>query len=158
MWHVQVTMFPWKSNIYYILWVCICVLALVIHHARCIFSAPCYVAICGLALQIFFTLSHKQHNFQKNLLNIKCLFSFFLQLMYEISHILRIIQLVIFITYIGVHVILFRFLIFSTDLKKKMTSNFIKICPLGAELLHVDRQTHRHDNANSYFSQFCKCA
>jgi len=33
----------------------------------------------------------------------------------------------------------------------------MKICPLGAELLHADEQTEtdRHDEANSRYSQFC---
>ena len=34
-------------------------------------------------------------------------------------------------------------------------SNFMKIHPVGAELLHVDGWTDRHDEANSRFSQFC---
>jgi len=38
----------------------------------------------------------------------------------------------------------------------------MKIRLVGAELLHVDRQTvertDRYDEANSRFSQFCKCA
>ena len=33
-------------------------------------------------------------------------------------------------------------------------SNFIKIRPVGAELFHADRQTGRHDEADSRFSQF----
>jgi hypothetical protein len=31
------------------------------------------------------------------------------------------------------------------------------IITVGAELLHVDRRTDRHEEANSRFSQFCKC-
>jgi len=38
----------------------------------------------------------------------------------------------------------------------------MKICPVGAKLFHVngwmDRQTDRHDKANSRFSQFCERA
>ena len=30
-----------------------------------------------------------------------------------------------------------------------MTSNFIKICQLGAELFHVDRQTDRHADGHT---------
>jgi len=33
----------------------------------------------------------------------------------------------------------------------------MKICPVGAELFHMDRWTDRHDSANSCFSQFCNC-
>jgi len=32
----------------------------------------------------------------------------------------------------------------------------MKIHPVGAELFYADRQTDRHDNANSRFSKFCK--
>ena len=34
----------------------------------------------------------------------------------------------------------------------------MKIHPVGAELLHADGQTDKHDEANSRFSQFCECA
>jgi len=34
----------------------------------------------------------------------------------------------------------------------------MKIHPVGIELLHVDRRTDRHDEANSRFSQFCERA
>jgi hypothetical protein len=30
------------------------------------------------------------------------------------------------------------------------------ICPVGAELFHADRQTDRHDEANSRFLQICE--
>jgi hypothetical protein len=50
-------------------------------------------------------------------------------------------------------------------------SNFMKILSMGAEMFHgdgwtavrtdrhthTDRQTDRHDKANSHFSKFCKC-
>jgi len=45
--------------------------------------------------------------------------------------------------------------------KNPEISDFMKICPVGAELLdmcrQMDRQTDRHDEANSHFSQFCEC-
>jgi len=31
-------------------------------------------------------------------------------------------------------------------------SNFLKIRPMGAELFHSDRQTDRHEEANSRFN------
>ena len=34
----------------------------------------------------------------------------------------------------------------------------MKIRPVGAELLHADRWTDGHDEANSRFSQFCEQA
>ena len=37
-----------------------------------------HIAICGLpGFTVFSTLSHKQHNFRKTLLNIKCVFFLF---------------------------------------------------------------------------------
>jgi hypothetical protein len=40
--------------------------------------------------------------------------------------------------------------------KNTQISNFKKIRPMGAELLLVDEQTDRYDEANSPFSQFCE--
>jgi hypothetical protein len=42
--------------------------------------------------------------------------------------------------------------------KEAQTSSFIKIRPVGAELLREDVQTDGHDEANSRFSQFCERA
>ena len=41
------------------------------------------------ALQYFSTLPHKRRNLKTNLLNIKCVFLFYLQILFEIFHILR---------------------------------------------------------------------
>ena len=32
----------------------------------------------------------------------------------------------------------------------------MKICQVAAELFHADRQTERHEEANSRFSQICE--
>jgi hypothetical protein len=52
--------------------------------------------------------------------------------------------------------------IFSTDFQKLLKQNFMKICPVGAELFHAykwrDQQMDRHDKASNSFSQFCECA
>ena len=42
--------------------------------------------------------------------------------------------------------------------KNPQISNFMKICPAGAESFHADRQTDRHDEANKRISQFCEGA
>ena len=34
----------------------------------------------------------------------------------------------------------------------------MNICPVGAELLHADRQTDRQDEANSHILHFCERA
>jgi len=45
--------------------------------------------------------------------------------------------------------------------KNPEVSNFMKFCPVGAKLFHVDRLVNRQmdscDEALSCFSQFCKC-
>ena len=67
--------------------------------------------------------------------------------------------------YKGLHVKYWLFLSdFSLNLnydrlsKNPQISNFMKIHPLGAELLHADGQTdiQTHDEANIHFSQSCK--
>ena len=50
---------------------------------------------------------------------------------------------------------------FSEQIFQKIAkiSNFMKICPVGAELFRADGQTDRQtDEANSRFSQFCERA
>jgi len=41
--------------------------------------------------------------------------------------------------------------------KNPEISNFMKIRPVWAELFHRDRQSDRHDEADSHFSQFFEC-
>jgi hypothetical protein len=55
--------------------------------------APCHTAICGTSgCTIFFTLPHKRTIFGQNLLKIKCMFRFSLQLLPEIFFNPKIIQ------------------------------------------------------------------
>jgi hypothetical protein len=35
--------------------------------------------------------------------------------------------------------------------------NFMKIRTVGAELFYAEGQTDRYEEANTHFSQFCKC-
>jgi len=42
--------------------------------------------------------------------------------------------------------------------KKTEIQHFVKIRPVGVELIHADGQTDRHDEANSRSSQFCERA
>jgi hypothetical protein len=48
----------------------------------------------------------------------------------------------------------------STQIFKKniQISNFMKIHPVGDELLHADRWMDRHDKAKCCFLQFYECA
>ena len=76
----------WKSNKYYILWVCVCSLRYPAGnaHASCCHLCP------ASALQYFSTLSHKRQNFRViKLLNTKCVFWLSLQLLSETFLILR---------------------------------------------------------------------
>ena len=69
--------------------------------------------------------------------------------------------------YIGLHVkypfysytILMK-LEFSRQIFEKILkiSNCMKIHRVGAKLFHADRQTDKHDEVNSRFSQFCERA
>ena len=62
-----------------------------IQHAMCISRIVLSSVVC-LAVPYFSTLSHKQRDFRKVLLNIKCVLRFTLQLFYETFFILRRIQ------------------------------------------------------------------
>jgi len=64
--------------------VCVCILALVIQHAKCMHCIILTPVAC-LALPYFSTLSHEQHArlLGKKLLNIKCMFWFSLPLLPE---------------------------------------------------------------------------
>ena len=42
--------------------------------------------------------------------------------------------------------------------KNIQISNFMKSCPVGAELFHAGRRTDRHDDDKSRFSKFCESA
>jgi hypothetical protein len=70
---VRATTVEWKSNEYYIIWVCVCS----IRYPACNAQAP-YCHLWPFRLyNIFFTLSHKQHDLrERNLLNIKCVLIF----------------------------------------------------------------------------------
>ena len=70
-----------KAVKYEILWACVSV-ALVIQHAKHMRSIILTSVAC-LALPYFSTLSRKRHDFRKQLLNIKCMFGFSLQLLSE---------------------------------------------------------------------------
>ena len=128
---------------------------------------------CGLpALQYFSAFSLKGHDFRrkKKVLGTKCVFWFSLQGLFETFLILRRTERDMIKMFIGLHEKCPLFLsdfnetwIFSTDFRKNpQTSNFMKIRPVGAELLlehgQTDGQTDEHDEANSRFSQFCERA
>jgi hypothetical protein len=71
----------WKINNYYTFWVCVC--SLMQHAVRV--RRIVLPSVACLTVQYLFTLSHKRHGFRKKktILNIKCVFWFSLQLLYE---------------------------------------------------------------------------
>jgi hypothetical protein len=54
---------------------CVCILALVVQHAKCMRRIILSSAACT-TLPYFSMLSHKWHDFRKKLLNIKCVLIF----------------------------------------------------------------------------------
>jgi len=69
---------PWKSNQYYIFWVCVC--SLRYQHATCCAMSS---STASSALQYFSTLSQKRQDFQNNLLDKICVFWSCLQVLSE---------------------------------------------------------------------------
>ena len=116
--------------------------AFIIQHAMHI-SPIVLSSVACLALPCLPTLSHKLHDFQKKLLNMKCVIWFHWQLKSEKFLILSRTEEDIIINICRssckVHVILADFnesWIFYKNFKKY--SNLIKIRPVGAELFHAD--------------------
>jgi hypothetical protein len=102
---------------------------------------------------------------EKKLLNIKCVSWFSLQLLSETFLILWINQWDIIINVhrcsckVPITLMTYWCNLKFLDIFSKNTqiSNFMKICPLGAEPLHADGETEtdRRDEASSHYSQFC---
>jgi len=122
-------------------------------------------SVACLAPPCLSTLSHKLNDFQKKLLNVKCVFWLHLQLKSEKFLILSRIEEDIIINICRssckVHVILTDFNESWIFYKNFQTySNLIKICPVAAVFFHadvwMDRWTDRHEEANRCFSKCCK--
>jgi len=119
-------------------------------------------SVACLASPCLSTLSHKLHDFQKKLLNVKFVFWFHLQLKSEKFIILSRTEEDIIINICRssckVHLIRADFNKIWIFYKNFQTySNLIKICPVGAALFHadvwMDRWTDRHKEANTCFLQ-----
>ena len=73
-----------ESSKYYIFWVCVCSL----RYPACSVHAPYCQGWPDRLYNIFSTLSHKRYDFRekKTLFNIKCVFCFSLQILWNVSH------------------------------------------------------------------------
>jgi hypothetical protein len=99
-------------------------------------------------------------------LNIQRVFQFCLQILSKIFLILTRIQPGIFINVqrssckVSFIIVSFQSNLDFLDIfsKNLQISNFLKIRPVEAEVFHADRQTERHDEANSHISQSCGSA
>ena len=102
----------------------------------------------------------------KNLRDLKCVYSFSLQLLPEKFLIIRISERDMIINVYcssckvsAVHAMCSRTLSFIDRFSKStQISIFMKIRPGGAQLFHVDGHTHTHDEADSRFPQFLRKA
>jgi hypothetical protein len=80
---------PWKSNKYYILWVCVCSLSYPAYTAH----APYYIVICGLSgCTVFFHIFHKLRDLRENVFEHKTCVLIFSTNLSKTLHILRRIQ------------------------------------------------------------------
>ena len=142
---------------------CVCILDSVIHHAR--HMCHIFQSVAYLALPYFSTLSHKWHDFRKNVLNIKCVFWFSVRLLSKILLILRRIQEDIIINVhkssCKVPLFLSHFnenWIFLTHIPKNpQISDFMKNLSTGSQAVQC-RQMYRQDEADNHFSKFCEHA
>jgi hypothetical protein len=158
---------PWKSNNYYIIWVCVCSNT----YPAWSVLAPYYtVTVARLVLPYFTILSHKRHDFsKKDFFNVKSVYWFSSQLLSETYLILcrteHDIINVLRSSYkvpVSCHILMNsnETGIFSTDFCKMIkyqilwkSAQWKQICTMWTE-----RQTDRFDKANSHFLQFCECA
>jgi hypothetical protein len=145
--NVRLSIFVVESNKYCIFWVCLFV-ALVMQHInrmRRIILPSVTVCLCN----IFPHYLIKGTIFGKKLLNVKCLFWFSLQILYEMFIILRRNQRDIIInirrSLCKIYVTIFRFWwnlnCLDTVSKNTEMSNMVEIGPVGDELFHAHRRT-----------------
>jgi hypothetical protein len=141
------------------LWVCVCILALVIWHANRIFYAPpCYIIICGPSGSTrFFDIMLRTARFEHEL----CILIFCTTFIWNISHYKQ-----NSVRYWRKSASVFLFLsgltetrIFSTDFRNifKHQISMKSVHRLPSSMC-TDRRTVRHGEADSRFSELCECA
>ena len=130
----------------------VCFLALVTWHANCgFFFTPLLSYVACLTLLYFSTLFHKWHSFWK-LLDIKCVFLFSLQHVFETFSILR-------RTEQGMIKNVYWCSCTVPLLSLNILGGFSKISDVKFhENPCSGRRTNRQDAVNSHFSKLCECA
>ena len=148
LWHGGTFMWPllhWKSNTYYIFWVCVCTLSFPACNAH---ASYCHLWPVWLYL-VFPHFLINSMNFGKKLLNTKCVLWFSLQLLSETVLFLKRTEWDM-IKYTHIHVkypsVLSDFnetWIFNIFLKNIKISNFMKIHRVGADgfSMQTEKQT-----------------
>ena len=145
-----------KSYKYYIFWVCVCSL----RYPAC----NAHVPYCHLwPAPLYSIFPHHLINGTiswRKLSNVKCVFWLSLQFLSETFLILHISVryyhtcTLVFVLSTRYSCQIFKKFGFVLTFSKILVSNFMKICPVGAELFHLDIQTDRHNEANICFSKF----
>jgi hypothetical protein len=153
-----------KSKYPNYVWVCV----LDLRNESRFFSAMYCIVTSGLySRTISSTFSHKKHDSLKNVIGLKCVLWFSLQLLSEIFFVIRRIQLNIIVNVHSRHTKYLLFLsdineiwIFSTEMwiifKYRISWKSVQ-WECGCSV-RTDGRTVRHDEANSCISQFCECA
>jgi hypothetical protein len=92
--HIGITIFAMEKQRLLIIWVCVCILAIIIQHEIYIsFFVPYYMLpVTCLAVPYFSILSHKQHSSHGEVTDYKMCFLIFSKIVSENSLILRRIQ------------------------------------------------------------------
>jgi len=150
---VRVTIVAVEKQHYYIFWMCVCSLSYPAWKAH---APHCHL----WPVRLYHSFPQYQINgkiFRAKVIEQKIVFRFCTQLFSETFLLLTVQGNII----VNVHWSSCK--IFQTNLnsvhkfsKNTQIPNVLKICVMGAELIHAERD--RHHEANSYFSQFCERA
>jgi hypothetical protein len=147
-----------------------------LHVFKLFHSFKRFIAYLCVPILSCFLISRHDHIFRHYLingtvfgknLNVKCVFWFSLQFVFETFPILRRNQRDVINVETSSCKVYAIFIEFSSNLsflerfsKKSQIWNFIDTRPVGAKLFHADRRmdgrTDGHDKASSHFSQFCE--